>query len=82
MASRQTFKRTMASFAGRRRTSVPWSIDDASTFAAQKKFKLLQLLSNDKKALATGEGYNFLSNLVQFPIHCILLYFVLYFTVF
>ena len=29
-----------------------------------------------------GEGYNFLSNLVQFPIHCILLYFVLYSAVF
>ena len=29
-----------------------------------------------------GEGYNFLSNLVQFPIVCILLYFVLYFAVF
>ena len=44
----------MASFAGRRRASVPWSVDDASTFAAQKEFKLLQLLSTDKKALATG----------------------------
>jgi hypothetical protein len=30
----------------------------------------------------SGEGYNFLSKLVQFPIHCILLYFVLYSAVF
>ena len=30
----------------------------------------------------TREGYNFLSNLVQFPIVCILLYFVLYSAVF
>ena len=44
----------MASFAGRRRAVPPWSIDDASTFAALKEFKLLQLLATDKKALTTA----------------------------
>ena len=39
----------MASFA-RRRPPAAWSVDDASTFAALKEFKLLQLLSADKKA--------------------------------
>ena len=34
--------------------AVAWSVDDASTFAAQKEFKLLQLLSTDKKAFATA----------------------------
>ena len=33
-------------------------------------------------AARCGEGYNFLSLLVQFPITCILLYSVLYFAVF
>ena len=45
---------TMASFARRWSPVAAWSVDDASTFAAQKEFKLLQLLSNDKKALATA----------------------------
>ena len=40
----------MVSFA-RRRPPAAWSVDDASTFAALKEFKLLQLLSADKKAL-------------------------------
>lgn len=44
----------MASFARRRSPAAAWSVDDASTFAAQKEFKLLQLLSTDKKALATA----------------------------
>ena len=44
----------MASFAGRRRAAPAWSIDDASTFAALKEFKLLQLLSSDKKAITTA----------------------------
>ena len=44
---------TMASFARRWSPAAAGSVDDASTFAAQKEFKLLQLLSNDKKALAT-----------------------------
>ena len=44
----------MASFARRWSPAAAWSVDDASTFAAQKEFKLLQLLSNDKKALATA----------------------------
>ena len=43
----------MASFA-RRRPPAAWSVDDASTFAALKEFKLLQLLSADKKAFATA----------------------------
>ena len=52
----------MASFAGRRRAAPPWSVDDASTFAALKEFKLLQLLSTDKQALATARrlGLSFL----------------------
>ena len=51
----------MASFAGRRRAAPAWSIDDASTFAALKEFKLLQFLSTDKKALTTARrlGLNF-----------------------
>ena len=44
----------MASFAGRRRAAPAWSIDEASTFAALKEFKLLQFLSTDKKALTTA----------------------------
>ena len=44
----------MASFARRRTPAAAWSVDDASTFAAQKEFKLLQLLSTDKKAFATA----------------------------
>ena len=44
----------MASFARRWSLAAAWSVDDASTFAAQKEFKLLQLLSNDKKALVTA----------------------------
>ena len=44
----------MGSFARRWSPAAAWSVDDASTFAAQKEFKLLQLLSNDKKALATA----------------------------
>jgi hypothetical protein len=44
----------MASFARRWSPAAAWSVDDASTFAAQKEFKLLQLLSTDKKALATA----------------------------
>ena len=44
----------MASFADRRRAVPAWSIDDASTFAALKEFKLLQFLSTDKKALTTA----------------------------
>ena len=46
--------RIMASFARRRTPAAAWSVDDASTFAAQKEFKLLQLLSTDKKAFATA----------------------------
>ena len=42
-------------------------------------FKMLQ---SRQAACHLREGYNFLSNLVQFPIVCILLYFVLYFAVF
>ena len=44
----------MASFARRRTPAAAWSVDDASTFAAQKEFKLLQLLSTDKKAFVTA----------------------------
>ena len=44
----------MASFARRWSPAAAWSVDDASTFAAQKEFKLLQLLSTDKKAFATA----------------------------
>ena len=44
----------MASFARRWSPAAAWSVDDASTFAAQKEFKLLQLLSNDKKAFVTA----------------------------
>ena len=44
----------MASFARRRSPAAAWSVDDASTFAAQKEFKLLQLLSTDKKAFTTA----------------------------
>jgi predicted nucleic acid-binding protein len=43
----------MASFTRRRPPAAVWSVDDASTFAALKEFKLLQLLSADKKAFAT-----------------------------
>ena len=44
----------MASFARRRPPAAVWSVDDASTFAALKEFKLLQLLSAEKKAFATA----------------------------
>ena len=44
----------MASFTSHRPPAAAWSVDDASTFAAQKEFKLLQLLSADKKAFATA----------------------------
>ena len=46
------------SFARRRTPAAAWSVDDASTFAAQKEFKLL---SADKKAFATARrlGLNF-----------------------
>ena len=44
----------MASFTRRRSPAAAWSVDDASTFAAQKEFKLLQLLSTDKKAFTTA----------------------------
>ena len=44
----------MASIARRRPPAAVWSVDDASTFAALKEFKLLQLLSADKKAFATA----------------------------
>ena len=51
----------MASFVG----SAPprraeWSVDDAARFAALKEFKLLQLLSTDKKALATARRLGFM----------------------
>ena len=60
----------MASFAGRRRAAPAWSIDDASTFAALKEFKLLQFLSTDKKALTTARrlGLNFSHSQPQSPI--------------
>ena len=59
----------MASFAGRRRAVPPWSIDDASTFAALKEFKLLQLLATDKKALTTARrlGLSFSHSHSQSP---------------
>ena len=41
-----------------------------------------QTIIQSTMPVAQGEGYNFLSNLVQFPIVCILLYFVLYSAVF
>ena len=44
----------MASLAGRRRVAPQWSVDEASTFAALKEFKLLQLPSTDKQALTTA----------------------------
>ena len=44
----------MPSSARRRSPAAVWSVDDASTFAAQKEFKLLQLLSTDKKAFSTA----------------------------
>ena len=51
----------MASFVG----SAPprraeWSVDDAARFAALKEFKLQQLLSTDKKALATARRLGFM----------------------
>ena len=51
----------MASFARRRSPAAVWSVEDAASFAVMKEFKLLQLLSTDKKALATGRrlGYSF-----------------------
>ena len=57
----------MASFAGRQRAVPAWSVDDASTFAAQKEFKLLQLLSTDKKALATARRLGFFQQQPQPP---------------
>eukprot|EP00966_Prymnesium_polylepis_P170427 3939563-Prymnesium_polylepis.1 len=52
----------MASFVG----SAPlrraeWMVEEAARFAALKKFKLLQLLSTDKKAFATPRRLGFLS---------------------
>ena len=60
----------MASFAGRRRAAPAWSIDEASTFAALKEFKLLQFLSTDKKALTTARrlGLNSSQSQPQSPI--------------
>ena len=49
----------MASFAARRPPAAAWSVDEASTYAALKEFKLLQLLSTDKKALATARRLGF-----------------------
>eukprot|EP00966_Prymnesium_polylepis_P072265 1678605-Prymnesium_polylepis.1 len=52
---------SMASFV---RSAPPrraeWSLEDAAQFAALKEFKLLQLLSTDKKALATACRLGFL----------------------
>ena len=53
------------SFARRRTPAAAWSVDDASTFAAQKEFKLLQLLSTDKKAFATARRLGILSAQLQ-----------------
>jgi hypothetical protein len=57
----------MASFARRWSPAAAWSVDDASTFAAQKEFKLLQLLSTDKKALATARRLGFFQQQPQPP---------------
>ena len=42
-----------------------WSVDDASIFAAQKEFKLLQLLSTDKKAFTTARRLGLFSTQPQ-----------------
>ena len=60
----------MASFVG----SAPprraeWSVDDAARFAALKEFKLLQLLSSDKKALATARRLGFMFGHTQTQPH-------------
>ena len=55
----------MPSFARRRPPTAAWSVDDASTFAAQKEFKLLQLLSTDKKALSTARRLGLFSKQPQ-----------------
>ena len=55
----------MASFARRRSPAAAWSVDDASTFAAQKEFKLLQLLSTDKKAFAAARRLGLFSQKPQ-----------------
>eukprot|EP00966_Prymnesium_polylepis_P052469 1215206-Prymnesium_polylepis.1 len=61
----------MASFvrsAPPRRTE--WSLEDAERFAALKEFKLLQLLSTDKNALATARRLGFLFGHTQTQPHC------------
>ena len=58
----------MASFARRRTPAAAWSVDDASTFAAQKEFKLLQLLSTDKKAFATARRLGLYSTQPQLQV--------------
>ena len=55
----------MPSFARRRPPTAAWSVDDASTFAAQKEFKLLQLLSTDKKAFTTARRLGLFSTQPQ-----------------
>ena len=55
----------MASFTRRRSPAAAWSVDDASTFAAQKEFKLLQLLSTDKKAFTTARRLGLFSTQPQ-----------------
>ena len=51
----------MASFLGRQAPTPAWTIDEASTFAALKEFKLLQLLSTDRKALGAARRLGFVS---------------------
>ena len=46
-----------------------WSLEDAAQFAALKEFKLLQLLSTDKKALATARRLGFLFGHTQTQPH-------------
>ena len=55
----------MASYARRQSTAAAWSVDDASTFATQKEFKLLQLLSTDKKAFTTARRLGLFSKQPQ-----------------
>ena len=55
----------MASFTRRRSPAAAWSVGDASTFAAQKEFKLLQLLSTDKKAFTTARRLGLFSTQPQ-----------------
>ena len=57
----------MASFARRRPPAAAWSVDDASTFAALKEFKLLQLLSTDAKAFTTARRLGIFSSKQQQP---------------